>query len=188
MPNQSRPTAACAGVPPRPLAGPPGDAARWEHLHAAAPAPPEAHAAAKDEAYADGDPFEDDRDEERASAAATSAAGPCLLALGAAMGCSAGEGLRHCLYPHGSMSVTTDEDEHLGLQLDPTPAATETFTVHRDFGGGAYDVVVFDAQPRTTLVCFPASSRHTDIAVGLRGRALLRHDIDWCERDLDLDL
>ena len=156
---------------------------RWEQLHAAAPAPapPEQprEAEEREEQYLDGDPFQDDDDEERAIAAAKSMAQPCLDKLRSQLGA-----IQHCAYPNGTVTVTTEADEDVGLALDPSPAAAEAFTVHREFGDGEFDVVMFEGQPRTTLVCFPASAERTDIAVGLRGRALLQQDIAWCERDL----
>ena len=42
---------------------------------------------------------------------------------------------------------------------------------------------MFEAQPRSTLVCFTHDSSADDVSVGLRARALLLRDIYWCERD-----
>ena len=43
------------------------------------------------------------------------------------------DSLRHWLYPHGTLAVTTQADHSCGLTLDPSPDASVAFTVHREF-------------------------------------------------------
>ena len=91
--------------------------------------------------------------------------------------------LRSCVYPFGTVTVTSDIDHDLGLALDPAPELSDSFTIHRAYGGGVLDVCMFEAQPRSTLVCFTHDASADDVSVGLRARALLLRDIYWCERD-----
>ena len=158
-----------------------------EQLKRPAPAPPDEAVAkdARDEAYLDGDPFVDEADEVSAIADARKSAPSILTALREKLADGAGE-LKHCYYPCGSVAIVTANDEHLGLALDSSPAAVTEFVVHRDFAD-KFDVVFFGGQPRTTLVSFAAAPSRSDIAVGLRGRALLQRDVEWCEEDLHLE-
>jgi hypothetical protein len=97
------------------------------------------------------------------------------------------DSLRHWLYPHGTLAVTTQADHSCGLTLDPSPDASVAFTVHREFGGGGFDVTIFSGQPRATLVCLPHDERSTDESVALRAAALLHRDVEWAEPDDDED-
>jgi|UniRef100_A0A7S3APJ9 hypothetical protein len=91
--------------------------------------------------------------------------------------------LHHCLYPHGTVAIATEDELHeFGLGLDSSPAGSNAFTVHRESYGGEYDVVVFSKQPRTTMVCFPNDQQTTDAEVAMRARALLLRDIAWCDQ------
>ena len=135
---------------------------------------PDGVALAEDEFFSDTD------DEEAAIEAATQAA-PALLAL---LREQCGE-LRSWTYPAGTIAITTAADHDEGLGLDPSDDATDCFTVHREYGGGAFDVTMFTEQPRATAIGFPHDPNRADEHVGMRARALLLADIDWCERDSD---
>ena len=93
--------------------------------------------------------------------------------------------IRHWVYPCGTVCVTVAADHDAGLGLDASHEATDAFTVLRGWGDtqASYDVAMFKAQPRTTLVGFPHDAEATDEAVGLRARAILLSDIAWCEGD-----
>jgi hypothetical protein len=133
------------------------------------------------ESYDDNDePFEDSDDE----AAAIEDANRSAPAVVDAMRELLQQPVAHCLYPAGTLTLTTEVDEELGLAIDPSNSAQAGMTVFRGFAGGAYDVVRFDRQPRATLVAFThsAGGAISDITIGCRARALLRRDIDWCER------
>lgn len=96
--------------------------------------------------------------------------------------------LHHCVYPHGSVTIATDEELHeLGLQIDTSLAAANAFKVHRESYGGEFDVVAFSAQPRMTMVCFLHDQHVTDAEVALRARAILQRDIEWCQADTSSD-
>ena len=42
-----------------------------------------------------------------------------------------GSSLRSCIYPFGTVTVTSDIDHDLGLALDPAPELSDRFTIHR---------------------------------------------------------
>ena len=133
-------------------------------------------------AYLDGDPFISHEEELAAVADAVSAAPRVLDALRSVLD---GD-LQHCTYPNGTMAIATEDESHLGLELNSSPDAVTELTVHRGFCG-EFDIVFFGRQPRTTLVAFSAVRTRADIAVGLRGRRLLSRDVSWCNTDMDLE-
>lgn len=94
-----------------------------------------------------------------------------------------GDSLHYCVYPSGTVAVTSPKDEDAGLGLDPSPEASNSFTVHRGYSGGGFDVCMFEGQPRSTFVCFPFDASAEEVTVGMRARALLLQDLIWCERD-----
>ena len=133
-------------------------------------------------AYLDGDPFISHEEELAAVADAVSVVPRVLDALKSVLD---GE-LQHCTYPNGTMAIATEDESHLGLELNSSPDAVTELTVHRGFCG-EFDIVFFGRQPRTTLVAFSAVRARADIAVGLRGRRLLSRDVSWCNTDMDLE-
>ena len=133
-------------------------------------------------AYLDGDPFISHEEELAAVADAVSAAPRVLDALRSVLDGK----LQHCTYPNGTMAIATEDESHLGLELNSSPDAVTELTVHRGFCG-EFDIVFFGRQPRTTLVAFSAGRTRADIAVGLRGRRLLSRDVSWCNTDMDLE-
>ena len=76
--------------------------------------------------------------------------------------------LRTCVYPFGTVAVTTEADHDIGLELDSSTDATDNWTVHRAYGEGKFDVCIFSDQPRTTLVSFPFDKEMEDMEVGAR--------------------
>jgi hypothetical protein len=130
-------------------------------------------------AYLDGDPFINHEEELAAVADAVSAAPRVLDALRSVLDGK----LQHCTYPNGTMAIATEDESHLGLELNSSPDAVTELTVHRGFCG-EFDIVFFGRQPRTTLVAFSAVRTRADIAVGLRGRRLLSRDVSWCNADV----
>ena len=133
-------------------------------------------------AYLDGDPFISHEEELAAVADAVSVVPRVLDALKSVLD---GD-LQHCTYPNGTMAIATEDESHLGLELNSSPDAVTELTVHRGFCG-EFDIVFFGRQPRTTLVAFSAVRARADIAVGLRGRRLLSRDVSWCNTDMDLE-
>ena len=133
-------------------------------------------------AYLDGDPFISHEEELAAVADAVKSVPRVLDALTSVLD---GE-LQHCTYPNGTMAIATEDESHLGLELNSSPDAVTELTVHRGFCG-EFDIVFFGRQPRTTLVAFSAVRARADIAVGLRGRRLLSRDVSWCNTDMDLE-
>lgn len=123
------------------------------------------------------DVFDDSGDEQEAINSAHIVAESVLAMLREQFG----EDVRHWIYPFGTVAITTDADHSEGLGLDPSPKAADSFTVLRGYGDGAYDVTMFKRQSRTTLVGFPHDADADDQFVGLRARALLLSDIEWCE-------
>ena len=134
-----------------------------------------------EELYLDGDPFESAADMTRAAADARQAALIAVNILSSQVG-----DLSHWIYPNGTAAIATSAERHCGLALESSDTIGE-FVVHREFGNGALDVVIFSGQPRTTLVAFTADAARRDVAIGLRARKLLNADIDWCLADMDLE-
>ena len=71
-------------------------------------------------------------------------------------------------YPFGTLTITSPDDRDAGLALDTSEDSSSNFTVHRGYGGGEFDVVMFEAQPRSTLICFEHTPAAEDIAIGAR--------------------
>ena len=88
--------------------------------------------------------------------------------------------LRHQIYPHGTLAITTHADHNHGLGLDSSVMAAAA-TVHREFGGGGFDVAMFSGMARATLVCLPHDASVADELIGLRAASLLQRDVQWCE-------
>ena len=95
--------------------------------------------------------------------------------------------LRRLVYPHGTLVVTTAADHSAGLALLPAPVAAAACTVHRQFGGGSFDVAAFSGQPRATLVCLPHDERNGDEIVALRAATLMHRDVQWAMPSYDED-